>query len=107
MSKKKRPDPLYSDWLSWHYLIFFHIFACRYFRIFYNIGMLSFMMNLWAKNSQEIKMAAKRMKMPSRIFELEISLRDIKPGIWCRIAVPYHIKLSKLHAIRQTVFGCR
>lgn len=50
-------------------------------------------------------MAAKKIKMPSRIFELEISLLDIKPRIWRRIAVPHDIKLNHLHYIIQIVFG--
>lgn len=50
-------------------------------------------------------MSAKIIKMPSKIFELEISLFGIKPKIWRRIAVPYDIKLSKLHDTIQTVFG--
>ncbi len=50
-------------------------------------------------------MAAKTIKMPSRIFELEISLSDTKPRIWRRVVVPYDIKLGKLHDVIQTVFG--
>ena len=42
--------------------------------------------------------------MPS-VFELEISLCYVKPRVWRRFAVPYNIRLSKLHDVIQVVFG--
>ena len=50
-------------------------------------------------------MVAKKTKIPTKIFELEISICDIKPRIWRRVAVPHDIKLGKLHDIIQIVFG--
>lgn len=39
------------------------------------------------------------------IFELRVTLRDIKPPIWRRLRVPADISLAVLHEILQIAFG--
>jgi hypothetical protein len=40
-----------------------------------------------------------------RIFQIQISLRDIKPKIWRRILVSEDLLLSDFHKIIQTTMG--
>lgn len=40
-----------------------------------------------------------------QIFQLKITLRDIRPPIWRRIQVPADIKLGKLHRVIQDAMG--
>ncbi len=45
-------------------------------------------------------------QMPaSEIYQLKITLKDIRPPIWRRIQVSGDVKLSKLHQILQVVMG--
>jgi hypothetical protein len=47
-------------------------------------------------------------KLPTptqKIYQLKITLKNIRPPIWRRILVDSDIKLSKLHSIVQTVMG--
>jgi hypothetical protein len=39
------------------------------------------------------------------VYQLRISIRDIRPPIWRRILVPGTLRLSDLHHVIQTVFG--
>ncbi len=45
------------------------------------------------------------MKSPASIYELKVTLRDIRPPIWRRIRVRSDITLFKLHAILQVIMG--
>ena len=45
------------------------------------------------------------MKSPASIYELKVTLRDIRPPIWRRIRVRSDITLFKLHTILQFVMG--
>jgi len=42
---------------------------------------------------------------PSRIFQLKITLKDIRPPIWRRIQVSSDVSLAKLHRIIQEALG--
>lgn len=43
--------------------------------------------------------------MIQAIYHLRITLRDSKPPIWRRVAVPSHIKLGQLHEVIQIAMG--
>lgn len=43
----------------------------------------------------------------SAIFELKITLRDIKPKIWRRVQVPKEFNFEQLHFALQSVMGWR
>jgi len=43
--------------------------------------------------------------MPTSIYHLRITLRDIKPAIWRRVAVPSDLTLGELHEIVQIAMG--
>ncbi|MEE9441263.1 MAG: plasmid pRiA4b ORF-3 family protein [candidate division Zixibacteria bacterium] len=43
--------------------------------------------------------------MSDKIYQIKISLLDIKPLIWRRVAVSGNVTLAKLHKIIQTVMG--
>ena len=47
----------------------------------------------------------RKVKVPSEIYQLKITLRGIKPPIWRRIAVAGDIKLDKLHKVLQLSMG--
>ena len=40
-----------------------------------------------------------------KIYQLKITLKNIKPPVWRRVEVPANIKLSQLHDVIQTVMG--
>jgi hypothetical protein len=40
-----------------------------------------------------------------QIYQLKVTLRDIKPSIWRRFHVPSNMKLGKLHQVLQLVMG--
>ena len=50
-------------------------------------------------------MAAQRTTKPHEIYELEITLREIEPRIWRRLAVRNNHSLMVLHDIIQMVMG--
>ena len=49
-------------------------------------------------------MAAKKRRQPS-IYQLKVTIKDIRPPIWRRLQVPGEITLAHLHDILQTAFG--
>lgn len=44
-------------------------------------------------------------KTPYRIYQLKISLLDVKPPVWRRVLVPGDATLAQLHTILQTLMG--
>lgn len=48
---------------------------------------------------------AKASKRPLEIYELEITVHDINPRIWRRVAVRNNHSLAILHDIIQIVMG--
>ncbi len=49
-------------------------------------------------------MAQKELTKPAEIYELRVTLLDIKPPVWRRVAVPSDITLAKLHKVIQILF---
>jgi hypothetical protein len=45
------------------------------------------------------------MRKPASLYQLKITLEDIRPFIWRRFVVPATIKLPRLHAVIQIVMG--
>ncbi len=45
------------------------------------------------------------MEAPKQIYQLKVTLEDIRPPIWRRIEVAGDTPLAKLHRILQTAFG--
>jgi hypothetical protein len=45
------------------------------------------------------------MAKPTAVYQLKVSLREIKPAIWRRVQVPAEIKLDKLHMVLQDALG--
>ncbi|PDV97796.1 plasmid pRiA4b ORF-3 family protein [Candidatus Chloroploca asiatica] len=50
-------------------------------------------------------MPRKAAAVPSRIYQLKISLKDSKPPIWRRVEVADNVTLATLHMIIQTAMG--
>jgi hypothetical protein len=50
-------------------------------------------------------MPAKKKSGEKRVYQLKVTLRDIRPPIWRRIQVPGDTNLRQLHRILQTVMG--
>jgi hypothetical protein len=49
----------------------------------------------------------KQNKAQSRVLQLRLSVKDIKPEIWRRLLVSSDITLARLHSILQIVMGWR
>jgi hypothetical protein len=45
------------------------------------------------------------MAKPATIYQLKVTLKDIRPLIWRRVQVPSETKLDKLHLVLQDAFG--
>jgi hypothetical protein len=45
------------------------------------------------------------MAKPTAVYQLKVTLREIKPAIWRRLQVPAEIKLDKLHMVLQDALG--
>ncbi len=45
------------------------------------------------------------MAKPTAVYQLKVTLREIKPAIWRRVQVPAEIKLDKLHMVLQDALG--
>jgi hypothetical protein len=48
---------------------------------------------------------ARSLPSTARIYQLKVTLKDIKPPIWRRVLVPADITLHRLHEVLQTVLG--
>lgn len=46
-----------------------------------------------------------RFRQPDDIFQLRVTLTDIRPPIWRRLLVPQDIRLPRLHSILQAAMG--
>ncbi len=44
-------------------------------------------------------------KTPNKIYQIKVTLKNIKPPVWRRILVPHNTTLLKLHDILQIVMG--
>jgi pRiA4b ORF-3-like protein len=42
---------------------------------------------------------------PPRLYQLKVTLKDVKPPVWRRLLVPADIPLHKLHAVIQEAMG--
>jgi hypothetical protein len=49
--------------------------------------------------------AARRVTAKTRIFQLKIQLRDVRPPVWRRVLVPGEMSLAELHEVVQTAMG--
>ena len=49
--------------------------------------------------------AGRRITPRTRIFQLKIQLREVRPPVWRRVLVPGDIDLAELHEVVQTVMG--
>ena len=50
-------------------------------------------------------MAAGRVTAKTKIFEIKIELRDVRPAVLRRVQVPGEMSLAELHAVVQVVMG--
>jgi hypothetical protein len=50
-------------------------------------------------------MAAGRVTVKTKIFEIKIELRDVRPAVLRRVQVPGEMSLAELHAVVQVVMG--
>lgn len=50
-------------------------------------------------------MATARQRQIESVYQIKVTLKDIRPSIWRRFQVPSRITLSKLHRILQVVMG--
>ena len=50
-------------------------------------------------------MAAGRVTVKTKIFEIKIELRDARPAVLRRVQVPGEMSLAELHAVVQVVMG--
>ena len=57
------------------------------------------------KSRKEVTVRSPVSKRPSAIYQLKITLKDIRPPIWRRVQVPGDITLGDLHDIIQSVMG--
>ncbi len=48
-------------------------------------------------------MAAKKQRQIEFVYQIKVTLKDIRPPIWRRVQVPSNISLNKLHRILQAV----
>jgi hypothetical protein len=48
---------------------------------------------------------ARRIGAKTRIFQLKIQLREVRPPVWRRVLVPGEVDLGELHAVLQTAMG--
>lgn len=48
---------------------------------------------------------ARSLPSTARIYQLKVTLKDIKPPIWRRVVVPADITLHRLHEVLQTALG--
>ncbi len=48
---------------------------------------------------------ARRVGAKTRIFQLKVQLREVRPPVWRRVLVPGEMDLAELHAVLQTAMG--
>jgi hypothetical protein len=49
--------------------------------------------------------AVRRVTAKTRVFQLKIQLRDVRPPVWRRVLVPGEMSLAELHEVVQTAMG--
>jgi pRiA4b ORF-3-like protein len=49
--------------------------------------------------------AGHRLTARSRIFQLKVQLREVRPPVWRRVLVPGEVSLAELHAVVQVAMG--
>lgn len=49
--------------------------------------------------------AERRIAAKTRIFQLKIQLREVRPPVWRRVLVPGEMSLAELHEVVQVVMG--
>lgn len=49
--------------------------------------------------------SGRRVGAKTRIFQLKIELREVRPPVWRRVLVPGEMTLAELHEVAQTVMG--
>ncbi|HEY8111543.1 MAG TPA: plasmid pRiA4b ORF-3 family protein [Actinomycetes bacterium] len=49
--------------------------------------------------------AARRVTAKTRIFQLKVQLREVRPPVWRRVLVPGEMTLAELHEVVQVVMG--
>jgi Plasmid pRiA4b ORF-3-like protein len=49
--------------------------------------------------------AARRITAKTRIFQLNVQLREVRPPVWRRVLVPGEIDLAELHEVVQVAMG--
>jgi hypothetical protein len=47
----------------------------------------------------------RRVGEKTRIFQLKVALREVRPPVWRRVLVPGEMDLAELHAVLQTAMG--
>jgi hypothetical protein len=47
----------------------------------------------------------RRVGAKTRIFQLKIQLREVRPPVWRRVLAPGEVDLGELHAVLQTAMG--
>jgi hypothetical protein len=49
--------------------------------------------------------AARRMTAKTRIYQLKVQLREVRPPVWRRVLVPGEMDLAELHEVVQAAMG--
>jgi pRiA4b ORF-3-like protein len=49
--------------------------------------------------------AARRITARTRIFQLKVQLREVRPPVWRRVLVPGEMGLAELHEVVQVAMG--
>jgi Plasmid pRiA4b ORF-3-like protein len=49
--------------------------------------------------------AARRITARTRIFQLKVQLREVRPPVWRRVLVPGEMSLAELHEVLQVAMG--
>ena len=49
--------------------------------------------------------SGRRVGAKTRVFQLKIQLREVRPPVWRRVLVPGEMTLAELHEVMQTAMG--